>query len=99
MISLKKMIVIGCSLLCLAFATWGIKLALDNKDGPCIITEPLGAVKCGRICTRDVGMFNSGYPGYILYYPGTYKHSGKKCYKDIWVTKSEYERRMYKPFD
>lgn len=94
--NLKKKIIIGCSLLCLAFAIWGVKLVWDNRDGPCIITEPRGAAGYGYITTKGGYLFDSGYPGYILCYPGTYKHSGKQCWRDVRVTKSEYERHMYK---
>ena len=95
MINLKKKIVIGCSLLlCLAFVIWGVKLAWDNRDGSCIATQPRIA-KSGYIHVVGGVLIGSGREMYVLNYPGIYEHSGNKCLKGFYVTKEEYNRRMY----
>lgn len=88
----RNIIIIGCSLLCLASVTWGVKSAWDNRDGSCIATKPLIA-KSGHISSGN-GQ-NIGWTTYVLYYPGIYEHSGNECLKGFYVTKEEYSRRMY----
>lgn len=89
--STKKMIVIICLLL--GFA-WGLHCLWDNRDGPCIITQPRGKLLGGLVYSSK-GIFNYGPIKYALYYPGKYKYSDKECETYYNVTEAEYSRRMY----
>ncbi len=72
------------------------KVAWDNRDGSCILTQSRGEIVQGLIHSVDKDLWGNGRIAYTLYYPGTYERSGEKCLFGIDVTELEYSRRMYK---
>ncbi len=59
-----------------------------HNNGPCIPVQPQ---------VVDGGKISSGWSvSYTLYYKGIYERSKKECIARIYVTPTEYDRRMYK---
>lgn len=80
----KKKIKIAMLVLTSAIVLICLMCAIDNRDGPCLITRPLGEATKGYI---GHGLANTGY---FLSYPGAYQHSGKACVRWKGVTEEEY---------
>ena len=68
--------------------SYGIKVAWDNRSGPCVISHPL-VVEGGQIQRLFPGV------GCFLYYSGTYLRSGEECGIRIQVTREEYDRQIF----